>query len=53
MTMKPRTRRLLLLFLFLYIAVSFAYQVVGTVSFITGYFDLRRQVTEPFATEWY
>ncbi|MDQ1469434.1 MAG: hypothetical protein QOJ99_914, partial [Bryobacterales bacterium] len=51
--MKTRTPRALFLFLFLYIAVSFTYQVVGTVSFIAGYFDLRAQVTEPVQTEWY
>lgn len=34
--------------LFAYIGVSLGYQIVSSVSFVSAYFDLRRQVQEPF-----
>jgi sigma-B regulation protein RsbU (phosphoserine phosphatase) len=37
----------------LYIAISLAYQIVGSVAVIVGFFDLRHQVEEPFQTDWY
>ena len=37
----------------LYIAISLAYQIVGSVALVVGFFDLRHQAQEPFQTEWY
>src|SRR4051812_42431989 len=35
-----------------YILVSLTYQVIASVSLITGYFDLRHQIQEPFKTDF-
>ncbi len=47
----PRSRALFI-FLFLYIAVSLMYQIVASVSLITGYFDLRHQIQTPFEVDF-
>ncbi len=46
--MKPFRSRALYFLLFGYMAISLTYQLVASVSLIVGYFDLRRQVQEPF-----
>ncbi len=50
---RNKTNPVLFILLFLYIAVSLTYQVVGSVSLVTGYFDLRHQVQEPFQVDFY
>ncbi|MFZ0594336.1 MAG: GAF domain-containing SpoIIE family protein phosphatase [Bryobacteraceae bacterium] len=37
--------------LFVYIAISLTYQIVASVSFIVGYFNLRHQVRAPFGVD--
>ncbi len=52
MVRNPVPRPLYLL-LFAFIAISLTYQMVGGVSLVTGFFDLRQQVQEPFQTDFY
>lgn len=51
--MRPTTPRIVYLLLFLYLGISLGYQIAGSVSLVTGYFDLRHQVQEPFAMDFY
>ena len=46
--MRTASPRLLWTALIFYIAVSLGYQIVASVSLIVGYFNLRRQVDQPF-----
>jgi sigma-B regulation protein RsbU (phosphoserine phosphatase) len=51
---RTRAPRVIYALLFVYIAISLGYHLVGSVSLIVGYFDLRHQVQEPeFETNWY
>ncbi len=47
-TSRGTARRALYALLVMYIAISLTYQVVGSVSLIVGYFNLRGQVQAPF-----
>ena len=52
--MRTRAPRTVYALLFVYIAISLGYQLVGSVSMVVGYFDLRHQVHEPgFDIDWY
>jgi len=52
--MRTRVPRAVYVLLFVYVAISLGYQVMASVSLITGYFDLRHQVHEPgFEIDWY
>ncbi len=50
---RKQSNPIVLALLVLYIAVSATYQVVGSVSLVTGYLDLRNQVKEPFEVAYY
>jgi hypothetical protein len=45
--MRARVPRGIYGLLIVYIAISFGYELVSSVSFIVGYFDLRHQVKDP------
>ncbi|HEX4227687.1 MAG TPA: SpoIIE family protein phosphatase [Bryobacteraceae bacterium] len=51
-TIKRTPARGLYVLFCLYMAVSFSYQIVASVSLITGYFDLRHQVQTPFEPDY-
>jgi phosphoserine phosphatase RsbU/P len=48
---KTSTLRVLYALLFLYIAIAATYEIVASVSVIISYFNLRKQVVEPFRIE--
>src|ERR1700748_2792742 len=45
--MRARVPRTVYVLLFLYIAISLGYQIVASVSMVTGILDLRHQVEDP------
>ena len=52
--MRIRVPRAVYGLLFVYIAISLGYQLTGSVSLITAYFDLRHQVHDPeFEIDWF
>lgn len=50
--MRSSRSRALHSLLFLYIGISLTYQIVASVSLITGYFDLRHQARAPFNVDF-
>jgi phosphoserine phosphatase RsbU/P len=50
--MRPNRSPALNWLLVAYIVISLGYQIIASASLITGYFDLRHQIREPFETDF-